>query len=640
MISIAGPARRLLFPRLWLFLLWLSCAVRASAADGLFERPAELERDISFWVRIYTEVTTDQGLLHDDVNLGVVYEKLMFEPDTPPAARRARIEAARDRYRALLARFAAGDTGNLTPDETRILQAFGSGRGEAIFKDAMDHVRFQLGQANRFREGLMRAGIWQSHIERVLTERGVPIEIAALPHVESSFNPAAYSKVGAAGLWQFMPSTARRYMRVDSLVDERMDPFISTQAAANLMLYNYRLLGTWPLTVTAYNHGPGGLLAAQSELGSSDIATIVRRYNGRTFGFASRNFYVAFLAALDVQRHAEKYFGPIQKQPDAASSTVELPDYIPMPALISAFRVNPVAMRVLNPSLRPPIWDSSRFVPRGFTLRVPGNVSAGDLQTALARVPAAQRFLAQRGDDRYRVRKGDTLLAIAQARSLALDRLASLNGLASSASLKRGMMLRLPQPLSRAGAPPPPVVAAVRPEIEIGEAVEIQPTVQAPVQEAPLLPGAVSSTNEDPADYSVRKDQTIVVQAAETVGHYAEWANVGASRLRAINRLKSGAFVSIGHRMKLDLAHTDAASFETARRAYHKKLQEDYFATHRISGTQNYTIKKGESLWSITARAHDLPLWLIRQYNPRVDFGDLKPGSILTLPEIAAADAS
>ena len=74
------------------------------------------------------------------------------------------------------------------------------------------------------------------------------------------------------------------------------------------MLYNYRLVGTWPLAVTAYNHGPGGLRRAQEELGTSDIAVIVKRYQGSTFGFASRNFYCSFLAALEVDRNAEKIF--------------------------------------------------------------------------------------------------------------------------------------------------------------------------------------------------------------------------------------------------------------------------------------------------------------------------------------------
>jgi membrane-bound lytic murein transglycosylase D len=248
-----------------------------------FEHPAALERDIRFWIRVYTEVTTDGGLLHDDWNLGVVYEVLRFDPGDSPAQREHHVTLAKARYAELLRRFAAGDTDNLTPHERRILDAFGEKTTAAEFRDAIQGIRFQLGQADRFREGLIRSQLFEKNISKVLTQRGVPAEIGALPHVESSFNPAAYSRVGAAGLWQFMPSTARRYMRVDGLVDERLDPYTATEAAANLMLYNYRLVGTWPLAVTAYNHGPGGLRRAQDELGTSDIAVIVKRYQGSTF---------------------------------------------------------------------------------------------------------------------------------------------------------------------------------------------------------------------------------------------------------------------------------------------------------------------------------------------------------------------
>ena len=331
-----------------------------------------------FWIRVYTEVTTDQGLLHDDWNLGLVYEVLRFDPAASPAQRERRVAEAKARYTGLLKRFAAGSTDDLTPHEQRILHAFGDQAGPRDFRDAIERIRFQLGQADRFHEGLIRAAVWEKEIARTLTQHGVPAEIAALPHVESSFNLAAYSKVGAAGLWQFMPSTAKRFMRVDSVVDQRLDPYTATEAAANLMLYNYRLLGTWPLAVTAYNHGPGGLRRAQDELGSSDIAVIVKRYQGATFGFASRNFYVAFLAALEVDRNADKYFGPITRLPDTESTPVELPDYIPVEALAKAFKVDMGALRVLNPALRPPIWSGSQ-------------VRAARLYAAAARHSAASR---------------------------------------------------------------------------------------------------------------------------------------------------------------------------------------------------------------------------------------------------------
>ncbi|MGC1386766.1 MAG: transglycosylase SLT domain-containing protein, partial [Steroidobacteraceae bacterium] len=412
------------------FMLAPLIAARVLAAEGgdPFVHPPELERDVRFWIRVYTEVTTDQGLLHDDWNLSLVYEVLRFDPDTSPPQRERRVAEAKAHYAALLRRFAAGETDNLTAHERRILHAFGEDAKPADFIDAIGRIRFQLGQADRFYEGLIRAASWEAHIARVLEQHGVPKELAALPHVESSFNPAAYSKVGAAGLWQFMPSTARRFMRVDNLVDERLDPYTATEAAADLMLYNYRLLGTWPLAVTAYNHGPGGLRRAQEQLGTSDIAVIVKRYQGATFGFASRNFYVSFLAALEVDRNAERYFGPITPLPDTQNTPVELPDYIAVDDLAKAFNVDMGALKVLNPALRPPIWNGARLVPRGYALRIPGRLPDTEIAAAWARLPPNQRYLAQRNDGSHRARRGETLAGIAAASGVGLARLLAANG--------------------------------------------------------------------------------------------------------------------------------------------------------------------------------------------------------------------
>ena len=212
------------------------CTPAHAEASEIFNYPAELEPDVRFWIRVYTEVTTEEGLIHDDWYLGLVYEVLRFDPADSQRQRERIVEQAKARYAQLLRRFAAGDTDNLTAHERRILHAFGENTTPAQFREAVERIRFQLGQADRFHEGLIRAQAYEAGISKVLADRGVPSEIGALPHVESSFNPAAYSRVGAAGLWQFMPGTARRYMRVDGVVDQRLDPYSATEAAANLML--------------------------------------------------------------------------------------------------------------------------------------------------------------------------------------------------------------------------------------------------------------------------------------------------------------------------------------------------------------------------------------------------------------------
>jgi membrane-bound lytic murein transglycosylase D len=653
-----------------LLLVPFICAtpLRADTSEA-FAYPADLEPDVRFWIRVYTEVTTEQGLLHDDWYLGLVYEVLRFDPSDSPRQREHIVEEAKARYAALLRRFAAGDTDNLTPHERRILHDFGDKATPAQYREAIERIRFQLGQADRFHEGLIRAQEYEKSISRVLADRGVPPEIGALPHVESSFNPAAYSRVGAAGLWQFMPGTARRYMRVDGIVDQRLDPYSATEAAANLMLYNYRLLGSWPLAVTAYNHGPGGLKRAQDELGTNDIAVIVKRYQGATFGFASRNFYVAFLAALEVDRNAEKYFGPLTHLPETQSTVVPLPDYVAVDALARAFKADLGALRVLNPALRPPVWNKTRLVPRGYELRIPGSPPPADIAAAWARLAPAERFVAQRNDGTHRARRGETLAGIAAASGVTLNRLLAANGLSSARELARGELVRIPMPVSRADsaasvvaaaaataapAPPPPeplpaaetqsasAQSASAPTAPpAAPALARLPPPREPVSErqaesTALLPAAAPSGNGDNTDYSVGADNTVVVQAAETLGHFADWSKVSSASLRTLNKLHKNAMVTLGHKVKLDLSQVSAAQFETARRDYHRQLQESFFATHRISGTENYVVKKGESLWIIAQQHADLPVWLVAEYNPDVDFGEVRPGATIALPRVEA----
>ncbi|MGA2191073.1 MAG: transglycosylase SLT domain-containing protein [Steroidobacteraceae bacterium] len=655
---------------------WLAPFAGAYGAPGdagdPFAHPPALEQDIRFWIRVYTEVTTDGGLLHDDWNLGLVYEVLRFEPDSSPAQRERRVLEAKARYAALLRRFAEGSTDDLTPHERRILHAFGDKPAASDFREAVDRIRFQLGQADRFREGLIRAAVWEKHIAHTLSQHGVPAEIAALPHVESSFNLAAYSKVGAAGLWQFMPSTAKRYMRVDSVVDERLDPYTATEAAANLMLYNYRLVGTWPLAVTAYNHGPGGLRRAQDELGTDDIAVIVKRYQGATFGFASRNFYVAFLAALEVDRNAERYFGPITRLPDTDSTPAELPDYIAVSVLAKAFKVDMGALRVLNPALRPPIWNGSRLVPRGYLLRLPGTESQAEIADAWARVPPSQRYFAQRNDGSRRLRRSESLASVAAASGVSVARLLAANGWTAAHSPVRGELVKIPMPASRAEAGGAlPAAAPGEPESAsaplAGPAAPLAAVLPAPVADAvpapaatpaspaaqraarlpsepvserqtansdALLPVASPTGNADTTNYEVGADDTVIVQAAETLGHFADWTQVDSQTLRALNRLHQNAMVTQGRKLKLDLSRVSAAQFVEARREYHRHLQESFFAVHRIAGTLNYAVKRGDSLWTIVQQHDDLPVWLMAEYNPDVNFRDMRPGTTLTLPQV------
>ena len=206
----------------------------ANQEDALLARPAALEKTVQFWIRIYTEVSTDGGLLHDARHLEVVYQVIDFPKNASRRTQDRHVEREKKQIRKALRALARGRRDDLGAEEARILALWPEGVSNATLRAAASRVRFQLGQADKFRAGVIRSGAWLPHIRKTFEEMGLPAALAALPHVESSYTPHAYSRVGAAGLWQFTRSTGRRFMRVDYVVDERLDPFKSTLAAARL----------------------------------------------------------------------------------------------------------------------------------------------------------------------------------------------------------------------------------------------------------------------------------------------------------------------------------------------------------------------------------------------------------------------
>src|SRR5687767_10793529 len=435
-------------------------------------RPEGIKQDVNFWVRVYTEVTTNEGFLHDERNLGVVYDTLKFGSGSSSRDRQRMVDERRDRHIAALRRIIAAlptEAGRegLSADDKRLLALWGPNPSAIILKEATTRIRFQLGQADRFKEGLIRSSSWETHIAETFANQGLPPELAVLPHVESSFNAAAYSKVGAAGLWQFMRSTGRRYMRVDDAVDERLDPYRSTEAAAQLLAYNYRVLGSWPLALTAYNHGAAGMRRAKETVGTDDFVKINRTYNSRTFGFASRNFFPSFLAALTIDENPEKYFGPLERRPEQKFHEVTMPAYVRLATLERTLEVDREQLRVLNPAWRPTIYQGTRLVPRGYRLRLPADTADRWTSDLLAsRLPPNELYAGQISPRTHRVRKGESLGSIAAHYGLTASRLAELNGISTNASLRAGRRLNLPELMPRViGAPATPasVVAAATP---------------------------------------------------------------------------------------------------------------------------------------------------------------------------------
>lgn len=424
-------------------LLFASLHASVHAGAENFPRPAVLEPAVQFWIKVYTQIATNQGYIHDAADMSVVYETVDLSAYASNTEQGRLVGDAKLRIVKALTAIAQGKRSGLSATEARVLAAWPKGTSGKTFAAAANNVRFQLGQADRFREGVVRSGQWKSHIRSVLIEYGLPAELEVLPHVESSFNPSAWSKVAAAGMWQFMPVTARDFMQVDHVVDERMDPFVATEGAVKLLKRNYGLTGTWPLALTSYNHGTGGMLRAVKFVGSKDIGTIVQKYNGAAFGFASRNFYASFLAALEVDRHAERYFGPLQLDAPTNYDMVAVGEYIPATALAQSTGISLDELRQHNPALLAPIWSGEKYIPQGFRVRVPRAHLSEPLHNLLAALPPEVCFTHQKPDLVHKIAPGDSLSTIARRYGTSVSKLMALNGLRSN-TIHAGRTLILP----------------------------------------------------------------------------------------------------------------------------------------------------------------------------------------------------
>lgn len=421
-------------------LMLLFAAPLERAGGVTFERPDSLQPAIGFWTRVYSEIDSLSGFVHDSDNVAVVYETLRFNWYDSAQVQERRIEEAVANYEGALHSLASGKRKNLTPREQKVLALWGDNASAVTLAAAANRIRFQRGQADRIRDGIIRAGAWEQRIRKRLREAGLPEGLAVLPYVESSYNLHVESHAGAVGLWQFTRFTGRHYLRVDDVLDERADPVKSTDGAIRLLANYYSKLHSWPLTITAYNHGLSGVRRAVRETGSTDIGDIIRTYTAPRFGFASRNYYAAFLAAGDVTRNAEKYFGKLRRQRAETYWTVKVPSYLAIDDLMRELAADADDIQALNPALQAAVWSNKKYVPKGYLLRLPAATRSATITALLTQTPGHAQQIP---DFFYRVKAGDTLSGIALRHNHSVSDLVTLNNLRNADHVRAGQLLRL-----------------------------------------------------------------------------------------------------------------------------------------------------------------------------------------------------
>jgi membrane-bound lytic murein transglycosylase D len=542
-----------------------------------FPKSPRLAPRVEFWKRIYSEVDTAGGLLHDSEDLSIVYEVVRLPEAGLRLDQERFLRQRREHYQGVLRRLAGGRRTDLDADERRVLALFPPEVSNETLRRAAGQVRFQLGQADKFRAGLIRQGRWEAYMRGVFAERGMPVELASLPHVESSFNPSARSHVGASGLWQFTRSTGRIYMRVDHVVDERNDPWLATVAASRLLASNHQKTKSWPLALTGYNHGVGGMDRAARTLGTRDMATIIDRYRSRSFGFASKNFYCEFLAALEVEENAERYFGQLVRDPPDNPEVTVLAGYYRPAALAAAFGVTLEGLRAANMGLTESVWKGQRLIPSGYALRIPRNPLRPAPEVVLASI-AAERHVEQVREATYRVRRGDTLSRIAARFGVRTQELMAANGIRRANKIRVGQVLEIP------GGTRATAVAAASPAA------------------APTVRNVSTAPASSAGSYRVR--------SGDTLGRIAKRHGVSERTLADVNGIRNKSLVKVGQVLRIPGAAGGAVAAP--------------------GGV--YTVRRGDTIESI-ARKHGVAAHSIVALNGLANKHRIKAGQRLYLPE-------
>ena len=542
-VNHAAATNRLLGLVMGITLVFSVSAGAVRAQSELFPEHPSLQVNVVFWTDIYARYTSTQGVLHDKQDLSIVYDVIDLVHTHEPGSskiNRQRTRKAKKKYRATLRKLALREP-PADFEEQRVVDLLGPDATPSDYYHYSRNIRCQVGQRDFFRAGLIRSGAYLDEIRKIFKHHGLPEDLAYLPHVESSFNPRAYSKFGAAGIWQFTRSTGKRYLRIGYSVDERRDPILSSHAAARLLKFNYQRLQDWPMAITAYNHGINGMMRARRARGSYEA--IFNNYRSRLFRFASRNFYSEFLAARDVAKNYRMYFGELVFDPPLDHDQVALTGYVLLPELARQMDVEVDAIRRLNPALRKPVITGQKYVPRGYRLNLPAN--GRDWDALLADLSEELYKHAQKRSRFYKVRRGDTAGTVARRHGVRLNDLIAANNLDGSATIHVNQTLPIPLPDEKAKdsesllarkEPPAPLRTSqgspavrekpVKTPVLIARtdtvskpaskpAAARQPAVKPPVEKPPQKPAA-APTVSTPAPKPKQEPQSISEPAVET----------------------------------------------------------------------------------------------------------------------------
>ena len=479
----------------------------------------------------------------------------------------------------------ADDGRPLTPQELEALKYspdFLSSLPEKAEEEVLLHFKFFVRRGSeRFAQYLRRSEAYLPYIQKVFAEKGLPADIAYLAIVESGFNPNAVSTAGATGLWQFMPQTGANFgLARDWWVDERRDPYKATHAAAEYLLKLHGYFNDWSLAIAAYNAGEGKIMRALDGTGGADdfFALTDKNYmlNGNARLKDETTQYVPKLVAVTRIMHNLRLLG--FTPPDYSQATnlvpVELKGGVDLLGLAKSMNMtwdqfaadNPAFLRTVTPPTR----AVYAYVPLTHKTQAMAYLDS----------PASRTYA---GWKEYKVAKGDTLAKISKRTGVPKDVIAQVNNVSK---LKAGQVIILPPTIDR-----------------------------------------YPKAGEERTRAIAANKGTYKVKQGDTLYNIALANKVPLDTLIKANGLSKNSTLKIGQ--KLYIPGKDDR--QVAQSGGNRQRDKSAATTAGSGGkSKTYTVKSGDSVWSIARKMGMKPEDLLRM-NKLTKSSVLKPGDVLAV---------
>jgi len=417
-----------------------------------------------------------------------------------------------------------------------------------------------------FVDSYRRSGRYRADIEAALKDAGLPAELVWLALIESGFKVTALSPARALGLWQFIPSTGYRYnLNRDRYIDERMDPEKSTRGAIEYLKELHGMFGDWTTVLAAYNCGEHRVLRtiqSQNINYLDNFWDLYERLPRETARYVPR-----FLATLHIVQNLEKYgFNEIGVEPPLAYETATIPKQASLKGIALATGIDEDLLRELNAELRQAVLPEG-----GYELRVP----VGESAAVLAKLDEIPTYQMRPGIAviRHKVRKGETLQAIAKKYGTDPKSIMLANQLGRRTALAAGTTLRVPlecppeRPVAAAGSKTSPVKGepiehVVRQGDSLFNIAKRYGTTTVDIQRLNRLSGTHLTVGQvlkimpaaAPAKAASPKPSpdVYVVRPGDSFSTIAKRHHMTIERLLALNQLGPGTKLQPGQRIRVD----------------------------------------------------------------------------------------